>query len=111
MCKNNKMAQLNDYIAQLREDFMKGTLSEQDINSLPNVAFEKWMEEAIEAKAIEAQACHLSTVDKDNKPSGRIVYLREFENNQFYFYTNYNSRKAQDTSHNKQVSLTFFGQN
>lgn len=108
MCKNNKMAQLNDYIAQLREDFMKGTLSEQDIHSLPNVAFEKWMEEAIEAKAIEAQACHLSTVDKDNKPSGRIVYLREFENNQFYFYTNYNSRKAQDTSHNKQVSLTFF---
>lgn len=102
------MSQLNEYISQLREDFMKGTLSEQDINPLPNLAFEKWMQEAIDAKAIEAQACHLSTVGANNKPSGRIIYLREFANNLFYFYTNYNSRKALEMGENKNVSLTFF---
>lgn len=102
------MSQLNDYISQLREDFMLGHLSEKDINPLPDLAFEKWMKEAIEAKVLEAQAFHLTTVNNEHKPSGRIVYLREFGNNVFYFYTNYQSRKASDIENNKQVSLTFF---
>lgn len=102
------MNELNDYISQLREDFMKGTLSEKDVNALPYITFEKWMKDAIEAKVLESQACHLTTVNKQHKPSGRIVYLREFGNNSFYFYTNYNSRKGIEISENNQVSLTFF---
>ena len=102
------MNELNDYISQLREDFMMGTLSEKDINDLPYITFEKWMKDAIEAKVLEAQACHLTTVNKQHKPSGRIVYLREFGENSFYLYTNYNSRKGIEINENNQVSLTFF---
>lgn len=102
------MSQLNEHISQLREDFMKGKLSENDISSLPFVVFEKWMHEAVHAKVNEVQAFHLSTVSKDGKPSGRILYLREFFDNQYYFYTNYQSRKALDISSNPFGSFTFF---
>lgn len=108
MYKNNKMSELNEHISQLREDFMKGTLSEQDVNKQPHVTFERWIQEAIEAKVLEVQACHLVTVNKEGKPSGRIVYLREFGNDLFYFYSNYDSRKAHDISENNRVCLTFF---
>lgn len=102
------MSEVNMHISQLREDFLKGTLSEQDVNIFPDLQFEKWMKEAIEAHTLEVQACTLSTVTKDNKPSSRIIYLREFANNEFYFYTNFNSRKGQDIESNNNVCLTFF---
>lgn len=102
------MSQVNEHISQLREDFMKGKLSENDISSLPFVLFEKWMHEAIQAKVNEVQAFHLSTVSKDGKPSGRILYLREFFDDHYYFYTNYQSRKAMDINSNPFGSFTFF---
>ena len=102
------MSQLNEHISQLREDFMKGQLSENDISTLPFVVFEKWMHEAIQSKINEVQAFHLSTVSKEGKPSGRILYLREFFDNHYYFYTNYLSRKALDISANPFGSFTFF---
>ena len=102
------MSQLNEHIFQLREDFMKGTLSEDSISKSPPLVFENWMKEAIQAKVNEVQAFHLGTVSPDNKPSGRIVYLREFIDNHYYFYTNYESRKALDISANNNACLTFF---
>ncbi len=108
MRKFTKMSQLNQHISQLREDFMKGQLSENAIAPLPHLQFENWMQEAIKADVTEVQACHLSTVGNDNKPSSRIVYLREFFDNQFYFYTNYQSRKSIDIASNNNVCLTFF---
>ena len=42
------------------------------------------------------------------KPSSRIVYLREFKNNNFFFYTNYNSKKSLHLSKNPNASISFF---
>ncbi len=98
----------NQHIFQLREDFTKGTLNELDVEKTPDAQFAKWMQQAIEAKVLEVQAFNLCTVNKQSKPSSRIVYLREFENNQFYFYTNYQSRKGIEIETNKNVSATFF---
>ncbi len=102
------MEQANQHIFQLREDFMKGQLSESAIAKAPSAQFDHWMKEAIESKVNEVQAFHLATVNAQHKPSSRIVYLREFDNDVFYFYTNYNSRKALDISGNKNISMTFF---
>lgn len=102
------MSQVNQHISQLREDFMKGELSENNLNKTPDLQFEKWMKDAIDAKVNEVPACNLATVDKNNKPSARIIYLREFSNNEFYFYTNYDSRKGQQIAENPNVCLTFF---
>lgn len=102
------MSQVNQHISQLREDFMRGALSETDISSMPHIVFENWMQDAINSKVNEVQAFHLSTVDINNKPSGRIIYLREFFDNQFYFYTNYQSRKSNNIKENNNGSMTFF---
>ena len=102
------MSQVNQHISQLREDFMKGELSENNLNKTPDLQFEQWMKDAIDAKVNEVPACNLATVDKNNKPSARIIYLREFSNNEFYFYTNYDSRKGIQIAENPNVCLTFF---
>ena len=102
------MSHVNQHISQLREDFTKGELLENNVKNSPDLQFEKWMQEAIDAKVNEVPACNLATVSKQNKPSARIVYLREFSDNQFYFYTNYESRKAQHIEENQFVALTFF---
>lgn len=102
------MSQVNQHISQLREDFMKGELSENNLNKTPDLQFEQWMKDAIDAKVNEVPACNLATVDKNNKPSARIIYLREFSDNEFYFYTNYDSRKGNNIAENPNVCLTFF---
>lgn len=108
MRKFTKMSGVNEHISQLREDFMKGQLSETAIATLPYLQFENWMKEAVDAKVNEAQAFTLATVSTDHKPSARVVYLREFSENTFYFYTNYHSHKALDIESNPNVCATFF---
>ncbi len=102
------MEPLKDHIAKLREDFTFGTLSEADVNKDPCHQFEKWMAQAMEAKIPEIQAMTLNTVSPDGKPSSRIVYLREFGNDEFIFYGNYNSKKGQQMKNNHSVALNFF---
>lgn len=103
-----KVDELRAHIIKLREDFTKGTLHENEVNKNPELQFEKWLGQAVEAKVPEVQATTLCTVSHHGKPSSRIVYLREFEDNQFWFYGNYNSRKARDMEQNPNVSLSFF---
>ncbi len=102
------MSHVNQHISQLREDFIKGELIESNLLKTPDLQFEQWMKDAIDAKVNEVPACNLATVDANNKPSARIIYLREFSDNEFYFYTNYDSKKANEIANNPNVCLTFF---
>ncbi|NBU05065.1 MAG: pyridoxamine 5'-phosphate oxidase [Sphingobacteriia bacterium] len=102
------MDELNKYISKLREDFTKGKLNKEDVHQNPAIQFETWLNQAVEAKIPEVQAMTLSTVSKNNSPSSRIVYLREFGENQFYFYGNYGSRKALQLKENSNACLNFF---
>ncbi len=102
------MGALRDEIKKLREDFIKGTLTDTAAKADPFEQFELWLGQAVEAKIPEVQAVNLATVSKDGKPASRIVYVREFDNNKFWIYANYNSRKAKDMLQNPHVSLTFF---
>jgi pyridoxamine 5'-phosphate oxidase len=102
------MDNIREHIVKLREDFIKGELSENDIDSEPSKQFQLWLKQAIEAKIDEFQAMNLATVSAQGKPSTRIVYLREFENDQYWFYTNFNSQKSQDLKTNANVCVNFF---
>lgn len=104
----DQMGALRDEIKKLREDFMKGTLTDASAKADPFEQFELWLSEAVVAKVPEVQALTLSTVSPEGKPTSRIVYVREFENHKFWIYTNYNSRKAKEMFQNPHVSLTFF---
>ncbi len=102
------MDDLKNHITKLREDFTRGTLSEADVSTDPFNQFTLWLQQAVDSKIPEVQAMNLSTVSQTGKPSSRIVYLREFENNHYSFYTNYNSKKALELEKNPYASLTFF---
>jgi pyridoxamine 5'-phosphate oxidase len=102
------MDDLRNYITKLREDFARGTLNETDVQKDPFNQFTLWLQQAVDSKIVEVQAMNLATVSENGKPSSRIVYLREFENNRYSFYTNYNSKKSRDLFKNPHASLTFF---
>jgi pyridoxamine 5'-phosphate oxidase len=102
------MDALKNHITQLREDFTKGSLTEADVLSNPFAQFTQWLQQAVDSRIPEVQAMNLATVSEAGKPTSRIVYLREFENNTFSFYSNYQSKKAQELEKNPCASLLFF---
>jgi pyridoxamine 5'-phosphate oxidase len=101
------MSKITEHIGKLREDFIKGTLSENEVNADPFIQFETWFAEALHEKLPEAQAMTLGTC-LNNMPSSRIVYLRELKDHKFWFYGNFNSRKAKELSANPNACLNFF---
>lgn len=82
-----------------------------DINSMdpnPVVQFSQWWDEALASSLPEVNAMTLATVDAEGRPSARIVLLKGFQEEGFEFFTNYESRKAQDMEANPHVALLFF---
>lgn len=102
------MKDLRSYINTLRHDFTKQTLDKKDVSADPVLQFEKWFKEAVDAKVNEPNAMSISTVSNEGKPSSRIVLLRNFNQDGFVFYTNYNSRKGFEISSNPHAALLFF---
>src|SRR5690606_22258257 len=66
------------------------------------------MNEAIAAQVPEPYAMSLATCGADNKPSVRIVLLREITDTGIVFYTNYESAKGQDITENPNAEALFF---
>ncbi len=102
------MDPLSAHIKNLREDFMKGSLNEAEMPQSPAAFFSIWMQQAVAAQTPEVQAMTLCTASPDGKPTSRVVYLREFEENRFTFYTNYLSRKGKQLQENPFAAISFF---
>jgi pyridoxamine 5'-phosphate oxidase len=97
----------SEQIAAIRQEYMLATLDESGMYANPIDQFQQWFQEAVEAETQELNALSLATVDQDHKPHNRIVLLKGIENNQFVFYTNYQSHKGQQILANPDVSLNF----
>lgn len=91
-----------------REEYTKGKLSESELDKDPFIQFEKWFAEIIAMEDHAQNAMALSTVNKEGRPSCRMVLLKQFDSRGVVFYTNYNSRKAKEISENQNVALTIF---
>ncbi len=83
-------------------------LLEKDVKQNPLTQFQIWLDELLEKRTDEQTAMILSTVDRENRPHARVVFLKELTIHGFMFFTNYNSAKAEHISANQFVSLTFF---
>lgn len=55
-----------------------------------------WLFEAAAAEINDPDAIALATVDADGLPNARMVLLKAIEDDAFVFYTNYESRKAEE---------------
>ena len=95
-------------ISQIRFNYTKNPLDIKNSDSNPFKQFNKWMNEAIRNKIHESTAMTLSTVNKKNKDSNRIVLLKSVKNNSFVFYTNLKSRKSNELNINKNVAAVFW---
>lgn len=94
-------------LEDFRREYTKGGLSRHDLAECPFEQFERWMQQAIESNIADPNAMTIATVDKDGQPSQRIVLLKHADERGFVFYTNLKSKKAQDLSVNKKISLHF----
>jgi len=94
-------------IEDIRREYSKGGLRRKDLADDPIVQFNKWLEQAVEAKLTDPTAMTVATVDENGMPFQRIVLLKNLDENGFVFYTNLGSRKAQQIEHNNKVSLHF----
>ena len=56
----------------------------------------RWLAEAVESELNDPNAIALSTVDANGLPNARMVLLKEIEDAGFVFYTNYESKKADE---------------
>ena len=95
-------------VANMRRSATGFALDRDDLDSDPIVQFEDWFRYACETVAMDPNAVTLSTVDSKMRPSSRTVLLKSFDENGFVFYTNFESKKAEQIAENPNVSLLFF---
>ncbi|TWR31765.1 pyridoxamine 5'-phosphate oxidase [Mucilaginibacter pallidiroseus] len=94
-------------IENLRQEYSAASLSKSDVAANPIKQFDKWFNEAINAKVYEPNAMTLATATTDGRPSARIVLLKGFSDDGFKFYTNYLSRKGKEIAKNPLGALVF----
>ena len=73
----------------------------------PLELFADWYEEAKKNELNDPNAMSLATVDINGIPSVRIVLLKGFDVDGFVFYTNLQSRKANEFKNNPNVAVCF----
>ena len=95
-------------LQNLRQDYRSASLDEEDVDQNPYKQFEKWFKEALNAKVVEPNAMTLATATPNGIPSARVVLLKEFTEEGFVFYTNYNSKKGLEIAENPYAALVFF---
>lgn len=98
-------------ISDLRENYKKGQLNDDEISNNPFELFQQWLDEAIATEPIDPTAMVVSTVDEQLQPHSRVVLLKFFDENGFTFFTNYDSHKGKEINFNQKVSLLFHWKN
>ena len=75
------------------------------LNADPFEIFNEWFNEARITEINDPDAIALATVNKEGFPSVRMVLLKEYNKDGFIFYTNYNSRKANELFDTQKASF------
>jgi pyridoxamine 5'-phosphate oxidase len=94
-------------VADLRQEYMRSRLDENEVAENPLRQFELWFQEAVRAQMPLVNAMTLGTVSAAGRPGTRIVLLKGIDERGFVFYTNYASRKGRELAANPAASLLF----
>lgn len=89
------------------KDGQKAPLLSGSMDADPIKQFAKWFQDAEQAEIIMPNAMTLATSSRQRKPSARMVLLKGVDERGFVFFTNYESRKAQDLRENPFAALVF----
>ena len=102
------MAENTGNLQDDRKDYSLRELHRDSLPGDPLSMFSTWMTQARDAQITDATAMTLATVGTNGKPSARIVLLKQFSEEGFYWYTNYQSRKGAELAENPNAALVFF---
>ena len=83
-------------------------LHESDLDPDPMAQFDRWFDEVLAASLREPSAMTLATAGADAVPSARTVLLKGYDERGFLFFTNHESRKAEELSQNPHAALVFY---
>lgn len=116
-------------LADLRREYTVGRLDKADLDPDPYRQFDRWFQQAIDAKGggsrlrafaigiyksfqslfgarlSDPNAVALATADKDGRPSVRTVLLKGLDPRGFIFFSNYESRKGRELAENPRAAL------
>ncbi len=81
---------------------------ERTVDADPFRQFERWYAEAEIATGDKAAAMTIATASTDGHPAARVVLLRGFDDRGLVFYTNYESRKAEELDANPRAAALFY---
>jgi pyridoxamine 5'-phosphate oxidase len=95
-------------LANIRREYGHHELQESSLPDDPLIVFNAWLTEELNCEDNDPTAMVLATVDAHGHPDSRVVLLKEITNNQFVFYTNYESTKAQQLKHQAYAALNFY---
>ena len=102
------MNEISKDLADLRREYSIQPLSRDQLDADPLQQFDRWFNAALEVEAMDANAMSIATVSETGQPSLRTVLLKYYDDDGFTFYTNLESRKAQEIDVNGQVALLFY---
>jgi pyridoxamine 5'-phosphate oxidase len=91
----------------MRQTYGLGELLESQVDPDPIVQFRTWLAQATDAGLPEPNAMVLATADGAGRPSARTVLLKGLDERGFVFFTNQQSRKADDLAANPHCALVF----
>ncbi len=83
----------------------EAALAREDAGSDPLVLFERWFRQARDAGIYLYEAMAVATASPAAEPSVRQVLLKAYDERGFVFYTNYDSRKAEELEANPRAAL------
>ncbi|RPI73791.1 MAG: pyridoxamine 5'-phosphate oxidase [Ignavibacteriales bacterium] len=83
-------------------------LTKSSVEKNPFKQFELWYDIILKSNIKEPTAIILATATRDGKPSVRTVLLKEFNEDGFVFFTNYESRKGKNLNENPFAEILFY---
>ena len=86
---------------------MDKELVESRVDASPIGQFRRWFDDAAAADLLLPNAFSLATVTAAGHPVARTMLLKDFDEEGFVFFTNYESRKGQELDRDSRVSLLF----
>jgi pyridoxamine 5'-phosphate oxidase len=90
-----------------RVQYETAGLDRADLDDSPFVQWQKWYDEAAEAKVAEPNAMTISTIGDDGAPDARVVLVRGVDERGFTFFTNYQSAKGRQLTDDGVAAATF----
>jgi pyridoxamine 5'-phosphate oxidase len=95
-------------LSDVRREYARAGLREEDVAANPFEQFQRWLADAALADPEDYTSMTLATVDREGRPSARVVLLKGCDERGFVFYSNYESRKGRDLAENPRAALLFY---